>query len=58
MDALLTRSDVAQLLGVTAWTVDDLRRRGILASIEFGPRRHRYLHEDVLSLIHNRRRTA
>ena len=58
MDALLTRSDVAQILGVTAWTVDDLRRRGVLASIEFGPRRHRYLHEDVLSLIQNRRRTA
>lgn len=58
MDALLTRSDVARILGVTTWTVDDLRRRGVLASIEFGPRRHRYLHEDVLSLIRARRRAS
>lgn len=58
MQALLTRSDVAKLLGVTAWTLDDLRRRGILASVEFGPRRHRYMSEDVESLITARRRVA
>lgn len=58
MQALLTRTDVAKLLGVTAWTVDDLRRRGILASVEFGPRRHRYTPDDVESLITSRRRVA
>jgi predicted site-specific integrase-resolvase len=58
METLLTRAQVANLLGVTAWTVDDLRRRGILPSVEFGPRRHRYTHEDVAGLIQSRRRIA
>lgn len=58
MISLLTRTEVATLLAVTPWTVDDLRRRGVLASVELGPRRHRYRVADIEQLINDRRRAA
>ena len=58
MNPLLDRNQVAALLGVSPFTVDDMRRRGVLPSVEFGPRCHRYLLADVEATIYERRRVA
>lgn len=43
---ILTKEQVADLLGLRPSTVDDLRRRGELAAIRLG-RHRRYLRADV-----------
>lgn len=55
---LLGRNEVARLLNVSPFTVDDLRRRGILPSVSFGPRCHRYQIADIEAVIEQRRKVA
>lgn len=52
---LMRSREVAELLGVSSWQVDDLRRQGLLHSVAVGSRSHRYHPDDVRDFILRRR---
>lgn len=52
---LLKSKEVAELLGVSAWQVDELRRQDLLKSVAVGQRSYRYMPEDVMEFIRRRR---
>ena len=52
---LLRAREVAELLGVSAWQVDALRRQGVLRSVSVGSRTHRYHPQDVREFVRRRR---
>ena len=52
---LMRSRAVAEVLGVSMWQVDELRRQGVLRSIAVGCRSHRYHPDDVRDFILRRR---
>lgn len=52
---LLRSRDVADLLAVSVWHLDQLRRDGLIKSVHVGARTHRYHPDDVAEFIRKRR---
>ncbi|MGV8909316.1 MAG: helix-turn-helix transcriptional regulator [Propionicimonas sp.] len=52
---LLRVREVADLLGISVWQVDELRRTGLLRSVSVGSRTHRYHPDDVTEFVRRRR---
>jgi excisionase family DNA binding protein len=52
---LLTSRQVAEVLGVSRWHVDELARRGELVSVLVGSRSRRYHPDDITAFIRRKR---
>ena len=52
---LLRAKEVADLLAVSVWHLDQLRRDGLIKSVHVGSRTHRYHPDDVAEFVRRRR---
>lgn len=52
---LLRAKEVADLLAVSVWHLDQLRRDGLIKSVHVGARTHRYHPDDVAEFVRRRR---
>jgi hypothetical protein len=52
---LLRAKEVAALLAVSVWHLDQLRRDGLIKSVHVGSRTHRYHPDDVADFVRRRR---
>jgi excisionase family DNA binding protein len=52
---LLRAKEVADLLAVSVWHLDQLRRDGLIRSVQVGARTHRYHPDDVAEFVRRRR---
>lgn len=52
---LLRARDVAELLAISTWHLDQLRRDGLIRSVQVGSRSHRYHPDDVQDFVRRRR---
>ena len=52
---LLRAKEVAALLAVSVWHLDQLRRDGLIKSVHVGSRTHRYHPDDVAEFVRRRR---
>ncbi len=55
LERLLRSREVAELLGVSSWQVDELRRRGLIVAISIGSRCFRYDPKDVAEFVRRHR---
>jgi excisionase family DNA binding protein len=55
MAPLLRAKEVAELLAVSVWHLDQLRRDGLIRSVHVGARTHRYHPDDVAEFVRRRR---
>jgi predicted site-specific integrase-resolvase len=52
---LMRAKEVAAVLAISVWHLDQLRRDGLIKSVHVGSRTHRYHPNDVAEFVRNRR---
>lgn len=53
--SLLSTGDVAEIFGLSTWSINKMVRDGRLRAVHFGVRRRRFRIEDVRACIENAR---
>lgn len=51
IEPLIDRDQLCLVLNMEPWVINQMRRDGVIPSVSFGPRRHRYRLSDVLKAL-------
>ena len=54
IEPLIDRDQLCIVLNMEPWVINQMRRDGVIPSVSFGPRRHRYRLSDVLKALARR----